>query len=225
MKNSKILIVEDEQIIAENLKFILNENGYKSVEIAIDVEETLHKVAKKNYSLILMDINLGESSDMDGIDLINQLHKENNFTFIYITANADVKTVRKAKAIQPSPSGYIVKPFVNETVFANVEMALKTLDSEKYLIYSNKGIKEKIRLSEITHIEADGSYSNIFTFNNENYLVRKYLSEISREYPEFFTRIHKSILINKNYIDGYTSQYVKLNNHKLPLGRKYKAIL
>ncbi|MEM6718308.1 MAG: response regulator transcription factor [Bacteroidota bacterium] len=220
MKDSSILIVEDEQIIAENLRFILTEYKYEDIDVAIDAEEAQALFEQKKYQLVLMDINLGEYSDIDGIDLIKILSAKHTFNYIYITANADAKTLEKAKTTKPT--GYIVKPFTNKSVFANVEMALSSVVQNDYFTFINKGVKQQIQLSDITHIEAEGAYSYIHKSNKERYLVRKSLMEFMKAYQNFFIRIHKSTIINKKYIEGYTSQFVKLSDAKLPLGRSYK---
>ncbi|WP_188467054.1 LytTR family transcriptional regulator DNA-binding domain-containing protein [Bizionia arctica] len=63
---------------------------------------------------------------------------------------------------------------------------------------------------------------NIFTSNNEEHLARRSISEFLDLYPTEFIRIHKSVLINKNSIQSYSSLSVKVNSKKLPLGRAYK---
>lgn len=220
MKNKKILIVEDELIIAENLRFILNEYGYSSVDVSGNVDETKQLFAKNNYDLVLMDINLGDTSEMDGIDLIKCLNQKHTFIYIYITANADSKTIEKAKTTEPS--SYIVKPFINSTIHANVEIALNSLSENIYFTYTKIGMQHKILLSEIMYVEADGSYINIFTSNNEEHLARRSIADFLDLYTNEFIRIHKSVLINKNNIQGYSSLAVKVNDKKLPLGRAYK---
>jgi len=220
MKNKKILIVEDEQIIAENLRFILNEYGYDFVDVAMGVPETKQFFEITTYDLVLMDINLGNESTIDGIDLIKWLTQKYTFSFLYVTANADEKTVHKAKGTEPA--GYIVKPFINTSIYANVALALNKLKKEEFFTFTNKGMQQQILLSEIAYIQADGSYATIYTSENEQHFVRRSLTEISKLYPIIFIRIHKSVLINKNYIQAYTSQSVKVIDRKLPLGRTYK---
>lgn len=222
MKDSKILIVEDEQIIAENLRLILNSYGYTRVDVAIDAEETRELFAEnKGYDLVLMDINLGEYSSLDGIDLIKELLVQYQFVYMYVTANADEKTVGKAKGT--SPIGYVVKPFVNTSIYANVEMALSQINKEDLFTYTNKGMQYQIKLSNIEYLEADGAYATIYTKGGEPHFVRQSLSEFNKKYSSAFIRIHKSIIVNREHIKAYTSVFVKVNDKKLPLGRSYKS--
>lgn len=223
MKNSNILIVEDEQIIAENLRFILNEKGYNFVDVAIDVAEAKSLFDKTSYDLVLMDINLGDHSEIDGIELIKCLLKKHAFSFLYVTANADKKTVEKAQTT--NPAGYIIKPFVNAAIYANVEIVLNTLDKQKSFSFVNKGMQQNVLISEIIYIKSDGAYANLHLLDGNKQILRMSLAECLEQYPTIFIRIHKSILVNKNHIIGHTSQCVNINNSdslKLPLGRSYK---
>lgn len=220
MKNKKILIVEDEQIIAENLRLILNEYGYNFIDVAVDDSEAKQLFQNTLYDLVLMDINLGENKTIDGIDLIKQLKTKYSFLFMYVTANADRMTVEKAK--NTNPTGYIVKPFNNASIYANVEIALNSIKKEVFFTHIQKGMQQKIALSKITYIHADGAYINVFTLDERKYFIRKSLIDFNQTYPNDFIRIHKSILVNKKHIQAYTSQKVRVNNCFLPIGRTYK---
>ncbi|MCG8207289.1 LytR/AlgR family response regulator transcription factor [Tenacibaculum finnmarkense] len=229
MTDKKILIVEDELIIAENLRFILNEYGYEHITVSNDDTETFELFEKTTYDLVLMDINLGEMSTIDGIDLIKKLRQKYSFVFMYVTANADALTVKKASST--NPVGYILKPFINASIYANVAMALSFIKEEKndnnqakaaFVLHTEKGISQKIPISKITYIKADGVYIHIHTLDKNKYFTRQSLLELKELHPDFFIRIHKSILINKKHIQGYTSQIITINDQKLPLGRAYK---
>lgn len=222
LKDRKILIVEDEQIIAENLRFILQEYGYTFIDVAIDAAEAQNLFEKTRYDLVLMDINLGEYSAMNGIDLIKNLSQKYSFLFMYVTANADIVTVENAKSTKPA--GYIIKPFINASIFVNVEMILNTLKEEVFFTHVDRGMQQKIPISTINYVKAEGAYIYIHTLNNSKYLARKSLVEFGKMFPNSFIRIHKSILINKECIQAYTSQMVKVNNIQLPLGRAYKQV-
>ncbi len=220
MIDTKILIVEDEQIIAENLRFILNEYGYSFVDVAMDKDEAIHLFEKNNYDLVLMDVNLGMASSSDGIDLIKELKKKYSFIFIYVTANADTNTVEKAK--ETNPAGYIVKPFVNSSIYANVEIALNTFKKEEYFTYIHKGMQQQILLSNVTYIKADGSYIHIYMDDKSKHFVRKSIAEFGEAHQNNFIRIHKSLLVNLDHVQAYTSRVVQIDEEKLSLGRTYK---
>lgn len=104
---SKILIVEDEIIIAIDLKIRLENLGYHILGIALNGEDAIKKIREKNPDLVLMDIQL--NGDMDGIKVAQQIRNQYNIPFIYITGSHDNSLLDRAK--QTNPIGFISKPF------------------------------------------------------------------------------------------------------------------
>ena len=111
---SKILIVEDEIIIALDLKIRLENLGYHILGIALNGEDAIKKIREKNPDLVLMDIQL--NGDMDGIKVAQQIRNQYNIPFIYITGSHDNSLLDRAK--QTNPIGFISKPF-DETEIQN----------------------------------------------------------------------------------------------------------
>lgn len=116
----KALIVEDEMIVARDLAHILKEVGYCVCGVTTNVDEALDIVLVNQPDVVLIDIVL--KGDRDGIDLAHVLREENNIPFLFITSHADRATVERAKAAHPS--GYLVKPFTRDEVYAATEIAL-----------------------------------------------------------------------------------------------------
>ncbi|MBU1171431.1 MAG: response regulator [Proteobacteria bacterium] len=120
MERANILIVEDNRIIAEDLKVKLNHMGYTVTGIATSGEEALDAVKARIPDLALMDIRLGQG--MDGIETAMQLKEIYHLSVIYITAHADKDTVAKAKLSEPN--GYLIKPFGENELQSVIEVAL-----------------------------------------------------------------------------------------------------
>ena len=116
----KVLIVEDEMIVARDLSNNLSQVGYRVCGIVTSVEKALKSVAEHEPDVVLIDIIL--KGPRDGIELARALQGEWNIPFLFITSHADRATVERAKATRPS--GYIVKPFTPDEVYAAVEVAL-----------------------------------------------------------------------------------------------------
>lgn len=116
----RILIVEDEAIIAADLRELLEDLGYDVGSIAASVEEAERELERQSYDLMLVDIVL--SGERDGIDLAQLTRRRFDLPLVFITSHADPGTVRRARAVKPE--GYLVKPFSREEVFAAVEIAL-----------------------------------------------------------------------------------------------------
>lgn len=143
----KILIIEDDIIIANNLKMQLETQPDFSAEIATLPEQAVELSHEFEFDLVISDINLGHT--MDGIKLIPQLGLKPSVPVIFLTAYSDKKTIHRAEAIQPF--AFLIKPFHKEQLFLTVNMAL--LHSKKKFVHpisrSSSGIKLGKRELEI----------------------------------------------------------------------------
>lgn len=115
----RILIVEDEPIIAENIGMYLNNYNYTISGMAYDADEAFQELKSNTPDLVLLDINLG--STVDGVALAEYINKNYNLPFVFLTAYSDTTTLHRAKAT--NPMGYIVKPFHEAALYATVEIA------------------------------------------------------------------------------------------------------
>ncbi|MFA4924189.1 MAG: ATP-binding protein [Ignavibacteriaceae bacterium] len=129
----KILVVEDESIVALHIRSSLKHLGYDIFDIVSSGEQALKVIEHAKPDLTLMDIQLNGS--MDGIETAEILFKQHQIPVIYLTAFADESTIARAKSTEPY--GYIIKPFEEKDLRGALEMAL----------YKNK-IENKLRESE-----------------------------------------------------------------------------
>ncbi len=120
MSRSRILIVEDELIVAEDLKMTLNSLGYEVVGVSGTGEHAIELAAEKKPDIILMDIML--AGEMDGITTAAKIRSLYDIPVIYVTAYADENLIARAKLTEPF--GYIVKPFNEREVHSNIEISL-----------------------------------------------------------------------------------------------------
>jgi putative nucleotidyltransferase with HDIG domain len=160
MSNAKILIVEDERIVAEDIKKTLQNLGYAVCSIVTSGAEAVKKAEQDSPDLILMDIVLQD--EMSGIEAAEQIRTRFNIPVIYLTAYADVKTLERAKITEPF--GYIIKPFDERELHSTIEMALYKNQTERELEES------KSRLENIINNNADGiiivDHKGIVRFTN-----------------------------------------------------------
>jgi DNA-binding NarL/FixJ family response regulator len=120
MNKIRILIVEDEPIIAENIAMYLTNNDYKVCGIAYDGEAARQQIMYNTPDAVLMDINLGAGED--GIDLAGFIKKNYSIPLLFLTSYTDKETIGRAK--EAEPYAYIVKPFDEKTLLASLEIAL-----------------------------------------------------------------------------------------------------
>ena len=135
-KEINILIVEDENIIANDIKRALEKFGYNVIDIVRSGEAAIQTAKKTNPDLVLADIKL--DGDLDGIDITGVIQKEYNIPVILITAYSNRRMIDEAKLT--APYGYLTKPYEDKDLYSSIEMAFyksrldKTLKEAKYKI-------------------------------------------------------------------------------------------
>lgn len=161
MNNISILIVEDEAIVAEDLACKIRKMGYSVAGITAFGEEAIELACQKRPALVLMDIRLAGA--MDGIVAAQQIHRDCNLPTLYLSANSDMATVKRA--LLEGAFGYILKPFDDHDLGIQIEMALykhttqqRLRESEDNLrkyslelqheIAERKQVEEALRISE-----------------------------------------------------------------------------
>jgi len=120
MCQKKILIVEDESIIAEDISDSLISLGYRITGMVYSGEEAIEAAAKCRPDLVLMDVNL--QGEIDGITAAAEIRSRFQIPVVYLTAYADENTLRRVNATKPF--GYIVKPFEEKNLHTTIQLAL-----------------------------------------------------------------------------------------------------
>ncbi len=127
MSKHKILIVEDEPMIAENISLYLDNNDFEVSAIAYDSDDAFTQLKTNTPDAVILDINLG--SEKDGIDIANHINQNYQLPFLFLTSYSDKGTLDRAKAVKPS--GYIVKPFNERTLLASLEIGISNYAAKK----------------------------------------------------------------------------------------------
>ena len=147
MANAKILVVEDEGIVALEIQNGLKSLGYSVPAIASSGEEAIKKAEETNPDLVLMNIQL--RGGINGIEAAEQIRERLNIPVIYITGYADDQTLKRAKITEPF--GYILKPFEQRELHSSIQMALykhkierKLKESEQWLATTLKSIGDAV---------------------------------------------------------------------------------
>ncbi len=153
MSSIKILIVEDEPIIAKNISMYLNNNDYEVCGIAYDSDEAFHLIKQKQPDFAILDINI--ESDKDGIEIAEYINKNNFIPFVYLTSYSDKDTLDRAK--KTNPAGFIVKPFNEKTLYTTIEIALSNhaQQANKQVPYLDPIKINKRLITSITEREFD----------------------------------------------------------------------
>ncbi len=143
MAETKILIVEDDRIVAEDMRCSLKQLGFAVPGLVSSGEEAIEKAKECDPDLVLMDIML--KGEMNGIEAAGRIQSQFNIPVVYHTAYADEEILERIKVIEPF--GYILKPFEDRELNIAIEIALykhkmekKLRDSEQWLSAALKSI-------------------------------------------------------------------------------------
>jgi DNA-binding LytR/AlgR family response regulator len=236
MGKVKILVVEDEIVIADNICNILEKLGYEVLEPVINYSEAIEQLENEKPDLALLDIQLAGSKD--GIDLAWKIKEDFDIPFIFLTSNADPRTVGRAKEL--APPAYLVKPFNKDDLYTSIEMALHNYSSKSSpkkeqaednviikdsFFIKDKNLFHKVKFSEILFIKSEHVYVELYTKSKKKHLIRSTMNDFVETLPNNFFRTHRSYTINLDYLETITSRYVLIGNDEIPIGTKYREEL
>lgn len=237
MSKVKILIIEDELIIAESMRLMLENFDYEVIGIASDVAETLHILSENIPDIALVDLMLRHEDD--GIELAKSIKQKYGLPIIFITSLSDKTTVERAKEVHPE--GYIVKPFQKNDLYTSIEIALSNfLESsakkqakeeenyffKEYLFVKKKYQFEKVRIRDIQWIQSDGNYLEMFCQTDKKYLIRSTFNEFFENVgSDIFLQVHKSYAVNLEYIDTVRATEIIVNKKIIPIGKTYHDVI
>ncbi|MCB0685368.1 MAG: response regulator [Saprospiraceae bacterium] len=232
MNTFRVMIVEDEPLVAFDLKMQLEKTGLSITHVFESGEEILEVLKSEVPDLILMDVQLQGS--LDGIDTAHEINRKYDIPILFLTANTDKATFDRAKLT--FPHGFLSKPFRIKDVLHAIDLTLEleksateNTSSEKYLadrvfIRTNDYL-EKVMYSDILFIEADGAYAKIVT-EVKTFILSQTLKKIQSKIPApYLMKVHRSFAINTEKVDKISDSFVLIGNHKIPVSRTYRDAL
>jgi len=240
MKEERILIVEDDANIAENIQEILELQDFFNIDIVNSANQCIKQIKKIRPDLVLMDIKL--KGDKDGIELAEIIKQMMDVPLIFVTSYSDPSVIERAKRI--SPAGFIAKPFNTNDIHAIVEIVLynqrnkpatepavvKNLAESPFLVTDAVFIKadnayERVPYEELYYVEANGNMVNIIT-KNRIYHIRKSMKEIEEILPSsLFLRVQKSYILHLSQIVSFNTKEIFLKQGAvIQVGRQYYNI-
>lgn len=221
----KILIIEDELIIAEFLKTLIEKQGYKVVAIAIDYKEAKAAIEGFEPNLILLDINL--NCNINGVEIAHIINTKYKIPFIFTSSYSDPSTLDRV--IATNPLNYLVKPYKKEQLYTVLKLAEQKnpviqKSNRNAIFIKDRNKYKKIEMKDILWIKADGNYLEVHA-QNGIHLIRATLSNFTDKLNNNFIRTHKSYIVNVDYITKVEGNRIALNTEKIPVSRMYKELL
>ena len=224
----RILIVEDEVLIAETIKLFLEEQGHQVQEICISYEEALEAYERDRPDLVILDIRLyGQKS---GIDVANFLQEQPEKTpFIYLTSQHDRRIFDLA--LETTPYGYLGKPMQKETLWTTVETAYRLYQEGTPPTITLTLLKEKknhrVDEREIVCVKSDHVYSNVHLVDGSKIVTRKPISQFLENIKSrLLFQCHRSFIINTQHVSGWDNDTVTLvSGEVVPVSRSRREML
>ena len=230
-----ILVVEDEALIAENLRLTLQDLGYTALPAChtyAQAEAALTRPGGCGADLVLLDINLGSADPArTGLALARHLGGPGAPPFLFLTAYADLATIRQATRLQPS--GYLIKPVNGPTLFAAIQTALERHRTAgatplpapapdtahappvpDYFFVKIGDKTHKLRWTEVAALEAGKNYVTLRTAAYKTgyplrgslaYVLDQLLPAALRPH---FVRVNRRVSFNVAYITAYDDAFV-----------------
>jgi DNA-binding LytR/AlgR family response regulator len=235
---TKILIVEDEMIIAANISLQLTSLGYEVTGIIPRGEETLLHIDQQQPDIVLLDINL--KGKIDGIETAKIMQKSYDIPIIYLTGNADEAHFNRAKTT--NPYAFISKPFKKLDLQRAIELTVNRIKTEKtpentfeektipYILSDSIFVKHlekmvKVDIKDILYIEAERNYCRIYSKFKE-YLLVMTLKDLDEKLPsKHFIRVHRSFIVNLSQIDEVATSHIVIGKKAIPLSKSLKEEL
>ena len=238
----QLILIEDEVIIAENMRQSLVDLGYEVTEVCNSYEEAIYAIKHLNYDLVIMDINLGDPLGRTGMDIARELKIINPSPFIFITAYSDIDTIRKASELLPS--AYLVKPVNDKTMFSTIQVAFQNFNNnqsavrpedkinESVYFYTKIGAKNyKVSWKDVYLIRAVKNYVEIKTTEfSSTFLIRTSLTHcleslMPSDIRLSFVKINRAEAIRADIINIYDHQSVSTKYGEFKISSEAQALI
>lgn len=240
METTRILIVEDEFILAEDIAMRLRKMNYHVVGLMDTAMKVLNFLEKdpSGVDMLLLDISI--KGTMDGIELGRIIRKTYGIPFIFLSSYSNKDYVERAKEAQPA--AYMLKPFNDNAIRVTIEMALVNFSKGKFadsftelkpfksdenqamsvkgnLFLKKNGYFERVAFEDILYLEAQGNYTLIYTKQGQ-FLHTLPLSKVEEKLPpNYFLRIHRSYVANMPCVTKFIRTSLKIGETEIPVSR------
>jgi len=148
---TQVLIIEDEAIIAEEIRMIMQDLGYNVPKLIYRSDDAIDYLSFHNPDIVLCDINIKGAHD--GIEVCRIINKKKRIPFIYLTSLSDHDTIGRAS--QTMPYGYIIKPFDESDLHSAIQIGLAKFQDELNRMTVNGDILKLIAGQSITDMETN----------------------------------------------------------------------
>lgn len=202
MSNIKILVVEDDLTLAQELIRLLKQLGYTLIEWVKSGEEAVSTSINFMPELLLVDIDL--EGKMNGIEAVRLIQIQEQISVVYISS---LGNQHFEEAMRTNPDGFVDKPFNAADLKKRIELAIykRNLQFQKYAFVKSRNAHDKVELSDILWIEANRAYCRVRLKDRSYTLSMSLKTCAERLLNTYFVRVHDSFVVNVQHITGSTS--------------------
>lgn len=231
MQPCRILIVENESLVAMDMERMLLQLGYTVLPHVNSYDDAIQQLNTTKPDLVLLDINLNETKT--GIDLSLKLQQDYKIPFIYITSHSDKTTMQQALVTRPN--GYLLKPFDADDLYAAIEVAMSNFNGsasnnsddsallckDALFIKTDKNFV-RVEINDICWVESEHNYLYIVSQKGKH-IIRSNFKDFQQNIPSAkFIQVHKSYMINLDKVEAFSHTDITINGKEIPLSRMYK---
>lgn len=211
----KVLIVEDEVLIAESYVDQLQAIGLRNVQIANTPEQARIFFETQTFDLVLMDLRL--RTHFEGIELAALLKQTTETPLIFLTAHSDRSTLEKM--LKHKPAAFLSKPIRRSELHSAVLIALKNTTSEveqEDFVILGGNTKVKFNKCDFLYAESSGNYIQVFIENRKREVIRMTLDQLVDELEsDRVMRINRSAVVNLKKITSIKGKDIWIDEKKL----------
>lgn len=228
MNSYKIYIVEDMGVTRAALANILERNGHTVVGSSATAEKAWLEIDELQPDLVLLDLNL--KGNKSGLWLAKKIRSHLSLPFIFITAYGSNDILNKITDIKSD--GYIMKPFNNSTLLANIQIAIANFDknvtikkeetvTKDYFIVKTKMGAQKIIVDEILYMQSEGNYVHLFIENKEHICRFKLEDLIAEINNSQIQKTHRRFAVNVSKLTRIDKKSVFINDLEIPISKTF----
>lgn len=242
----KVLIVEDQELYAEQLEMLIEKLDYEHVGTVDNSTDALSIILGNIPDLILMDININGSHD--GIELADIIHKSHPIPIIFITSLQDDETFSRAN--KTNPISFLLKPFNEIQLQRIIELTIRQLETNRtsntistsknnesewendflfkeYFYIKTRQKLEKVSIGDVQYLESNGHHTWVHT-ESKKFIVRLSMTELLKRLPEnIFMQTHRGFIVNSQKVESVDLEdsVVIIGEKQVPVSKRNREIL
>ena len=237
----KVLIVEDEALVARDIAARLQHAGYHIVDCVDTGRDALEALEKEVADIVLLDINL--LGPLDGIETAERIKEKYDMPVIFLTSLSDQATADRARKARPS--AYMLKPFNERELHLAIELAISNYSSNKpasmpteekekpeeheehfllndSIFIRNRNRFEKVPFNTIQWLQADSNCTHIQTREGKYFLTVTLGVIMERLEFESLVRTHRSYAVNIQHVTSFEGNCLYVGSQEIPVSRNYR---